>query len=225
MGSVHLYKRKVYASDNCTAVELEVDDCDLRDAVFRPKDVRTLAAYKESPAEALLTDAFKAFSWSDGQWCRLGKRGHKVVDGVSVGVPRLSKYFREYWKEPRFELTKEWRKEVLPLLRDTGSRVRSVVRVTREQVDVSWKQGCTATAFVETHTDRESFWEGKAFKKAMRYAEAMDFDADPDHAPVPPPVSETPDCDYAAMGIVSIRSRRNWAGERWPCRSISQFSL
>jgi sarcosine oxidase, subunit beta len=43
--------------------------------------------------------------------------------------------------------------------------------------------------------------------------------------PVPPPVFETPDCDYAARGIVSIWSRRNWAGERWPWRSISQHSL
>jgi hypothetical protein len=43
--------------------------------------------------------------------------------------------------------------------------------------------------------------------------------------PVPPPVSETPDCDYAACGSMSIWSRRNWAGERWPWRSISQFSL
>jgi hypothetical protein len=42
---------------------------------------------------------------------------------------------------------------------------------------------------------------------------------------VPPLVSETPDCDYAARGSLSIWSRRNWAGERWPCRSISQFSL
>ena len=42
---------------------------------------------------------------------------------------------------------------------------------------------------------------------------------------VPPLDSETPDCDYAASGMVSIRSRRNWAGERWPCRSISQLSL
>jgi hypothetical protein len=42
---------------------------------------------------------------------------------------------------------------------------------------------------------------------------------------VPPPVFETPDCDYAARGIVSIWSRRNWAGERWPWRSISQHSL
>ena len=44
-------------------------------------------------------------------------------------------------------------------------------------------------------------------------------------AGVPPPDFETPDCDYAASGIVSIWSRRNWAGERWPCRSISQHSL
>ena len=42
---------------------------------------------------------------------------------------------------------------------------------------------------------------------------------------VPPPVSETPDCDYAASDSLSIWSRRNWAGERWPWRSISQFSL
>jgi hypothetical protein len=42
---------------------------------------------------------------------------------------------------------------------------------------------------------------------------------------VPPPVFETPDCDYAASGGLSIWSRRNWAGERWPWRSISQFSL
>jgi hypothetical protein len=27
-----------------------------------------------------------------------------------------------------------------------------------------------------------------------------------------------------ASGMASI-SRRNWAGERWPCRSISQLSL
>ena len=44
-------------------------------------------------------------------------------------------------------------------------------------------------------------------------------------ARVPPPDPETPDCAYAASGIVSIWSRRNWAGERCPCRSISQFSL
>ena len=31
---------------------------------------------------------------------------------------------------------------------------------------------------------------------------------------VPPLDPETPDCDYAAKGIVSIWSRRNWAGER-----------
>ena len=49
--------------------------------------------------------------------------------------------------------------------------------------------------------------------------------AESDPAGVPPPDSETPDCDYAARGIVSIRSRRNWAGERCPCLSISQFSL
>ncbi len=42
---------------------------------------------------------------------------------------------------------------------------------------------------------------------------------------VPPLDTETPDCDYAASGMVSIWSRRNWAGERWPCRSISQYSL
>jgi hypothetical protein len=42
---------------------------------------------------------------------------------------------------------------------------------------------------------------------------------------VPPLDSETPDCVYAASGMASIWSRRNWAGERWPCRSISQFSL
>jgi transposase len=42
---------------------------------------------------------------------------------------------------------------------------------------------------------------------------------------VPPPVSETPVCIYAAMGWLSICSRLNWAGERWPCRSISQCSL
>jgi hypothetical protein len=42
---------------------------------------------------------------------------------------------------------------------------------------------------------------------------------------VPPPDPETPDCDYAARGSLSIWSRRNWAGERCPCRSISQFSL
>ncbi len=42
---------------------------------------------------------------------------------------------------------------------------------------------------------------------------------------VPPVDRETPDCDYAARGIVSTWSRRNWAGERWPCRSISQHSL
>jgi putative transposase len=39
------------------------------------------------------------------------------------------------------------------------------------------------------------------------------------------PVSETPVCIYAAMGWLSIWSRLNWAGERWPCRSISQCSL
>jgi hypothetical protein len=42
---------------------------------------------------------------------------------------------------------------------------------------------------------------------------------------VPPPDSETPVCVYAASGIVSNWSRRNWAGERWPCRSMSQCSL
>ena len=42
---------------------------------------------------------------------------------------------------------------------------------------------------------------------------------------VTPPDLETPDCDYAASGILSIWSRRNWAGERCPCRSISQHSL
>ncbi|PJN92747.1 hypothetical protein CNY89_27015, partial [Amaricoccus sp. HAR-UPW-R2A-40] len=31
---------------------------------------------------------------------------------------------------------------------------------------------------------------------------------------VPPPDLETLDCDYAASGILSIWSRRNWAGER-----------
>ena len=31
---------------------------------------------------------------------------------------------------------------------------------------------------------------------------------------VPPLVSETPDCAYAARGSLSIWSRRNWAGER-----------
>jgi len=44
-------------------------------------------------------------------------------------------------------------------------------------------------------------------------------------ATVPPPDPETLDCDYAARGSLSIWSRRNWAGERCPCRSISQFSL
>ena len=42
---------------------------------------------------------------------------------------------------------------------------------------------------------------------------------------VPPPDPETPNCVYAASGSMSIWSRRNWAGERWPCRSISQCSL
>ena len=42
---------------------------------------------------------------------------------------------------------------------------------------------------------------------------------------VPPLDRETPGCDYAASGMVSIWSRRNWAGERCPCRSISQYSL
>jgi len=42
---------------------------------------------------------------------------------------------------------------------------------------------------------------------------------------VPPRDLETPDCDYAASGIMSIWSRRNWAGERCPWRSISQHSL
>jgi hypothetical protein len=42
---------------------------------------------------------------------------------------------------------------------------------------------------------------------------------------VSPPDPETPDCDYAASGSLSIWSRRNWAGERCPWRSISQFSL
>ena len=42
---------------------------------------------------------------------------------------------------------------------------------------------------------------------------------------VPPQGRETLDCEYAARGSLSIWSRRNWAGERWPCRSISQFSL
>ncbi len=37
--------------------------------------------------------------------------------------------------------------------------------------------------------------------------------------------TETPDCDYAASGRLSIWSRRNWAGERCPSRSISQHSL
>ena len=44
-------------------------------------------------------------------------------------------------------------------------------------------------------------------------------------ARVPPPDAGTPVCVYAASGSVSIWSRRNWAGERWPCRSISQHSL
>jgi uncharacterized protein len=34
-----------------------------------------------------------------------------------------------------------------------------------------------------------------------------------------------PFCDYAASGSVSIWSRRNCTGERWPWRSISQCSL
>jgi hypothetical protein len=42
---------------------------------------------------------------------------------------------------------------------------------------------------------------------------------------VPPPVHETPVCDYATMARASSWSRLNWAGERWPCRSISQCSL
>ena len=42
---------------------------------------------------------------------------------------------------------------------------------------------------------------------------------------VPPLDLGTPDCGYAARGTASIWLRRNWAGERWPCRSISQFSL
>ena len=42
---------------------------------------------------------------------------------------------------------------------------------------------------------------------------------------VAPWASETPVCVYAASWIVSIWSRRNWAGERWPCRSMSQSSL
>ena len=42
---------------------------------------------------------------------------------------------------------------------------------------------------------------------------------------VPPPDRETLDCGYAASGMLSIRSRRNWAGERWPCRAINQRSL
>jgi hypothetical protein len=44
-------------------------------------------------------------------------------------------------------------------------------------------------------------------------------------AGVPPPDPETPGCVYAASESVSIWSRRNWAGERWPWRSISQRSL
>ena len=42
---------------------------------------------------------------------------------------------------------------------------------------------------------------------------------------VPPLDLETPDCNYAASGRLSIWSRRNWAGERWPWRSTSQCSL
>ena len=42
---------------------------------------------------------------------------------------------------------------------------------------------------------------------------------------VPPLDRGTPDCVYAASGTRSIWSRRNWAGERWLCRSISQCSL
>ena len=44
-------------------------------------------------------------------------------------------------------------------------------------------------------------------------------------ARVPPPVPETLVCAYAAMGWPSSWSRLNRAGERWPCRSISQCSL
>ena len=46
-----------------------------------------------------------------------------------------------------------------------------------------------------------------------------------EEAGVPPPDRGTPDCVYAARGTWSIWSRRNWAGERWPWRSISQCSL
>ena len=42
---------------------------------------------------------------------------------------------------------------------------------------------------------------------------------------VPPLDPETPDCDYAARGSLSIWSRRNCVGERCPWRSISQLSL
>ena len=42
---------------------------------------------------------------------------------------------------------------------------------------------------------------------------------------VSPPIIEAPVCDYAASGCLPIRSRRNQAGERWPCGPISQFSL
>jgi putative transposase len=42
---------------------------------------------------------------------------------------------------------------------------------------------------------------------------------------VPPPDPETSVCAYAASGSLSIWSRLNGAGERWPCRSISQLSL
>jgi hypothetical protein len=65
---------------------------------------------------------------------------------------------------------------------------------------------------------------GKAVGWRGRIVESDAAEA-PGFNPVPPSVPATPDCDYAASGTVSIWARRNWAGERWPCRSISQCSL
>ena len=67
--------------------------------------------------------------------------------------------------------------------------------------------------------------EGRTGRRLRSEAERARIAAESLAPGVPPRVLETPDCDYAAIGSLSIWSRRNWSGERWPCRSISQLSL